>query len=215
MKKQLFSIKFLIHLIATYKTVFAVTFLVTFSLSFVGLYLVGAVPSEFVVLEKENGAEAKPRAEMPVREEPIRILVPKVGVDSVVENPMSADTATLDRALLKGAVRYPGSGLLGEGNVFIFGHSTSIRVVNNQAYKTFNNLKNLKTGDEILVRSADREYLYRVARVSLVSAEAAWVDFSSKKKRLTLSTCNTFGKKEERYVVEADFVKSYRVSSNT
>ena len=212
MRKQLFTIKFLIHLIATHKAVFVGTFLATFTTSFVGLYLLEAVPNEFVVLEEKTTVPTKSwQTQIQLRQEPVRIIIDKVGIDSTVLNPEKTDIKVLDQALLRGAVRYPGSGLLGEGNVFIFGHSTSLRVVNNQAYKTFNNLKNLTQGDEIRVRSHDREYLYRVVKVSLVSADTAWVDFTSKRKRLTISTCNTFGKKEERYVVEADFIKSYRI----
>src|SRR6185369_15932129 len=47
-------------------------------------------------------------------EEPTRIKIPAVGIDTAVINPSSTNTDTLDNALLSGAVHYPGSGLLGE-----------------------------------------------------------------------------------------------------
>ena len=140
-------------------------------------------------------------------ENPIRIVIDKIGVDSLISNPLSTNVATLDEYLLQGAVRYPGSGLLGVGNMFLFGHSTGIKVVNNLAYKTFNGLKDLKVGDIIKVYGSSRLYTYRVSSVTLVDDSKALVEFGSNKNMLTLSTCNTFGAKSERYVVEADYIQ--------
>lgn len=136
-------------------------------------------------------------------EQPIRIIIPKIGVDATVANPNTTNTATLDNYLTEGAVRYPGSGLIGFGNMFIFGHSTGLAVVRNQAYKTFNGLKNLQVGDIINVYSVTKIYEYRVATVRLAEASEVLVQFDSTRNMLTLSTCNTFGGKSERYVVEA------------
>jgi LPXTG-site transpeptidase (sortase) family protein len=139
---------------------------------------------------------------------PLRVIIDKVNIDTSISNPTSADISILNNALLKGAVRYPGSGTLGHGNMFIFGHSTGIRVVNNQAYKAFNNLKDVEIGDTIRIQSIDKEYNYKVTSVSMVDSEEAWVTFSQDKNMVTLSTCNVFGQKQDRYVVEAIFVKS-------
>jgi LPXTG-site transpeptidase (sortase) family protein len=141
-----------------------------------------------------------------IGENPTRIVIDKIGVDSLISNPLSTDVATLDEYLLQGAVRYPGSGLLGQGNMFLFGHSTGIKVVNNQAYKTFNGLKDLKAGDIIKVYGSSKFYTYSVATVTLVDDSQALVEFGNNKNMLTLSTCNTFGAKSERYVVEANYI---------
>jgi LPXTG-site transpeptidase (sortase) family protein len=63
-------------------------------------------------------------------------------------------------------------------------------------------------GDTILVYSDKHVYTYKVNGVKLANSDDVLVDFSVKKNMLTLSTCNTFGQKQERYVVEADFVGS-------
>ena len=140
-------------------------------------------------------------------EEPTHISIPVIGVDASVSNPSSTNAVILDDELTHGAVHYPGSGLLADGNVFIFGHSTNWVVVHNQAYKTFNGFKDLKEGDEIDVTgSASGIYEYKVKSVTLINDDQAWVDLSSTPKTLTLSTCNTFGEKQQRYVVKADFV---------
>jgi LPXTG-site transpeptidase (sortase) family protein len=139
---------------------------------------------------------------------PQRIVIRKIGVDSSVRNPTVATNAVLNDFLLKGAVRYPGSGTLGKGNIFLFGHSTGLALVNNQAYKTFNNLKNLNPEDEIVVQSENRDYVYKVTSTALVDSDKALVDFTTTKNMLTLSTCNVFGEKQERFIVQALFVKS-------
>lgn len=140
-------------------------------------------------------------------EYPTRIVIPKIGVNTPIENPSSSDLATLDDALLKGAVRYPGSALLGQdATMFLFGHQSGLPVVRNPAFKAFNDLQKLVVGDVIRVQSATAQYEYRVLSVELVVAEDALIPLSGGKKRLVLSTCNSFGDPGERYVVEAEFV---------
>lgn len=136
---------------------------------------------------------------------PVRVLIEKIGVDTVVVNPSSTNVDALNNELLKGAVRYPGSGTLGNGNMFIFGHSTSIKIVNNKAFKAFNNAKDLNIGDIIRVRSNSHEYTYKVTSVSLVESDKQFIDLKSDKNMLTIATCNVLGEKEERFVIEALF----------
>lgn len=144
---------------------------------------------------------------------PVRITIPVIGVNASILNPVSQNISVLDNALLYGAVRYPSSGTLESSrNIFIFGHSTGLPVVRNQNFKTFNNLKNLKYGDTISLFSNEKEYRYKVSAVRLTMADEAFVTLSNERK-LILSTCNTFGEKEERYLVEADFVRDYLIGS--
>lgn len=139
-------------------------------------------------------------------EEPTRLVISSIGVDTVVSNPKSSNAETLDAALTKSAVRYPGSGLPGIGNMFIFGHSTGFSVVQNQAYKVFNKIKNAKVGATIMVYSKSASYEYRVTSVRLVDKSKALVEFDTAKNMLTLSTCDSFGREQDRYVLEADLV---------
>jgi LPXTG-site transpeptidase (sortase) family protein len=186
----------------------SIFFLCVFAISFFALYLLGFVPNEMkeesvVTLPTNPTATttSKKQSEMP-----IRITIEKIGVDALVQNPTTTNVYALDDLLLHGAVRYPGSGLPGEGNMFFFGHSTGLTLVHNQAFKTFNNLRKLVAGDMISVYSDKHIYTYKVNNVKLAKSSDVLVDFSVKKNMLTLSTCNTFGQKEERYVVEADYV---------
>jgi LPXTG-site transpeptidase (sortase) family protein len=138
---------------------------------------------------------------------PVRIRIPSVGIDTPIQNPSSTDITVLDNALLKGAARYPGSALLGqESRMFIFGHQSGLPVVKNKAFKAFNNLQNVKAGDEIEVYSDTAIYRYRVASVEHVSVADAWVDLGENDRMLILSTCDSFGKKTDRNIVKAEFV---------
>ncbi len=139
-------------------------------------------------------------------EEPTRLVIPSISVDTVISNPKSTSYEILDAALTKSAVRYPGSGLPGIGNMFIFGHSTGFSVVQNQAYKVFNKLKNLKQGETITVYSKSAVYEYKVSSVKLVDKSKQLVEFDTVTNMLTLSTCDSFGREQDRYVVEASLV---------
>lgn len=139
--------------------------------------------------------------------EPEKIIIEKIGVSSPIVNPKTTDSRTLDAELKMGVVHYPGSGYLNENsNLFLFGHSTSLTNVRNKAYEAFNDLGKLNIGDVIKIYAKGEMYEYSVVSMSLAKADEALVTFSNDKKMLTLSTCNTFGKKEDRFVVTAVFV---------
>lgn len=140
---------------------------------------------------------------------PTKVEIPKIGVSSIINVPAGIDVSTLDNALTKGAVYYPGSGTLQGGNMFLFGHSTNWSVVNNDAYKTFNDLDKLSTGDEIVLTSGGEKYVYIVRTVKLSSEDDAVVQFASNSPMLTISTCDTFGRKQDRWVVEADLKTTF------
>ncbi len=142
-----------------------------------------------------------------ILEKPTKIKIAKIGVNSSINNPTKSDLDTLNNALDLGAVRYPGSGLLGENkNIFIFGHSTSL-ATEKEYYKTFNKLENLTKGDEIIVESLNNQYIYKVTSVKKTNTSEGAIRIDSSTQKLTISTCNTLGAEEDRFVVEADFVR--------
>ncbi|OGG58184.1 hypothetical protein A3C86_00805 [Candidatus Kaiserbacteria bacterium RIFCSPHIGHO2_02_FULL_49_16] len=146
---------------------------------------------------------------------PEHISAPSIGLDLIVQNPATRDIPTLDTALQNGPVRYIDSAKLGEkGNILIFAHSSHLPVVRNQMYKAFNRINELKVGDSITISGGSTslttggtDYIYSVTKVRLTDANEEIIDLSKTNgTRLTLSTCDTFGKKSARFVVEADFV---------
>jgi LPXTG-site transpeptidase (sortase) family protein len=140
-------------------------------------------------------------------ESPVRIEIPSLGLRTTVSNPTSSSIATLDAELIKGAVRYPGSGIPGEeGNVVIFGHSSHLPVVHNQAYRAFNDIQNLKAGDVIYVIGDAHAYVYAVESVEEATTESDAIPLKVEGAKLTLATCNNFGTKEDRFIVVANLV---------
>jgi len=140
---------------------------------------------------------------------PIRIVIERIGVDTPVLSPASTDIDVLDRALLSGAVLYPGSGEAGENaNMLIFGHSSYLPVVNNQAFKAFNELSKLSDGDIVHVYSESHTYSYRINDVWLARAEETVISFEASAPTLTLATCNTFGAKQERWIATAELLRT-------
>ena len=159
------------------------------------------------------GAQAAVRTSYP--ELPTSIAIPAIKLVATVANPDTTNVATLDNLLLKGAVRYPTSAKLGEtGNVVLFGHSSYLPIVGNQAYKTFNGIQKLVVGDVVTVSSSGTSYTYRVRSMTKESITgAAGIPLSVTGRVLTLSTCDSFGAKTDRFVVVADFVESHSISN--
>jgi LPXTG-site transpeptidase (sortase) family protein len=169
-----------------------------------------------VALAADQSDTTSIRTQLPIVVElPTKIEIPKINLSTIIANPTTTNTEVLDQNLLKGAVRYPTSAKLGEtGNVVLFGHSSYLPIVNNQAYKTFNGIQKLVAGDVITVYSFDTAYTYRVRSVAKESANNAGIPLSVTGRVLTLSTCDSFGAKTDRFVVVADFVDSYSVSTS-
>lgn len=135
---------------------------------------------------------------------PTKIVIPKIGVNSNIEHPTSQAVSVLDEYLRRGAVYYPGSGYIESGNIFLFGHSTNWAVVQNPAYKTFNDLDKLKEGDSVELYSGENKYTYKVTSVELKNSSDVLVNLSTTgSQTLTISTCDSFGAKQDRWVVEA------------
>ncbi|MDB5266153.1 MAG: Peptidase sortase-like protein [Parcubacteria group bacterium] len=151
-----------------------------------------------------SAVEAAPTPELPTK-----IEIPAIKLSVTVSNPTSTDAQVLDNALLTGAVRYPSSSELGEqGNVIIFGHSSYLPIVNNPAYKTFDGIQNLKTGDRITVTGSGHTYVYSVQSVQKENTATGAIPLTVSGSVLTLATCNSFETTSDRFVVTANLVES-------
>jgi LPXTG-site transpeptidase (sortase) family protein len=179
--------------------------------------IVQAVSVSPVTLSASPRIAANTRTPLPTLrvELPMRIAIPALKLAATIANPDTTNVTALDSLLLKGAVRYPTSAKLGEtGNVVLFGHSSYLPSVGNQAYKTFNGIQKLVAGDIIIVSSSGASYTYRVRSVAKESAnDNSAIPLLIAKKVLTLVTCDSFGAKSDRFVVVADFVESHSISN--
>ena len=199
--------------IAQHSGSYAMSFIAMFVCTFMFLASVDALPNsafaqtEVVQTEQETIVSN-------VSELPVRIVANDIDMDVRVSNPNSTDVDVLDQALLSGAARYPTSAKLGaNGTVLIFGHSSYLPIVHNQAYKAFDGIQNLKTGAIVSVYSETHEYRYKVVGVELADANQDVVELSTSGKHLTLVTCDSFSKKTNRFVVTLDFVGTYSLAN--
>lgn len=140
---------------------------------------------------------------------PTKLEIPAIGLSQNVSNPETTDVSKLDNALLAGPVRYPSSSNLGEsGNVIIFGHSSYLPIVHNQAFKAFDGIQKLKAGDLIEVTGQGHVYTYAVETVEKENAAVDVIPLSVQGSKLTLATCDSFGQKSDRFVVTATLVST-------
>ena len=138
---------------------------------------------------------------------PEQLIIPRLGTQLPVSNPTTRNIELLDEELKSAVVRYPDSATLGsDGNVLVFGHSSQLPVVRNKFFKAFNNIQKLDIGEEILARSGNDVYHYQVTRVYQASATDDRIPLTVPNHRLTLLTCDSFGSRSDRWVVEAEYL---------
>jgi LPXTG-site transpeptidase (sortase) family protein len=153
---------------------------------------------------------------VPVSAMPEKLLIPKLNREVEILNPKDDAVATLDAALLHGVARHPDSADFRKtGTMFIVGHSSYLPNVKNKAFQALNGIQKLEWGDKIHILSADTEYIYRVqsvyeAKASLASADIVWGT-----SRIILVTCNSFGTKDDRYVVEGYLIESNPIAQGS
>lgn len=198
---------------------FLAVFFIFMMIGYGVLFTIDFLP-EPVTTEKSDPVYEEPEAEVlepidgpaPSRLElgdpfPVSITIPDLNRTVTVLNPASRTVKDLDSALLRGVVRHPDSDdLKGPGNILILGHSSYLKNVFNKNFQAFNGIQNLTFGDTIRMKSKDTEYTYQVDRVYKAEASDVSVKTGGDKYKLTLVTCNTFGAKEDRFILEATLV---------
>lgn len=142
---------------------------------------------------------------------PRTLIIDALDKEVTINNPASTDINVLDNALLTGAAHYPGTANMQEdGTMLLFGHSSYLAVVHNKSFQAFNGIQKLEWGDTIRIRSGNYENIYRVDRVYEQKASAAEIEIThGDTQKLTLVTCNSFGTKDDRYIVEATLLSGY------
>jgi LPXTG-site transpeptidase (sortase) family protein len=200
-----------------------VFFLVTF-VSYGVLYAIDFIPEPIAEiknekeevkseLKNEEVTEVKETLPLTVIESlPKKIIFDTLDREVAILNPETRDVATLDKALLSGVVRHPDSAdFKNVGNIFILGHSSYLPNVINKNFQAFNGIQKLTWGDTIRLQSSDTEYTYRVDKVYKTMASEAVVGPTPGKAKLTLATCNSFGSKDDRFIVEASLIDSKKI----
>ena len=120
-----------------------------------------------------------------------RIEIPRIGLKAVILEGIAQRTLALSVGHI------PGTALPGRtGNVGLAGHRDTF----------FRVLRNVKTGDSIILRTLDGSYEYRVKSSEVVGPRETRVLADSAEPALTLVTCYPFyfvGPAPERFIVHA------------
>lgn len=183
------------------------------------LYLVDFLPekptSQVVEDQREIVEESPASVVAAVDPLPIKIIFDTLDNKEVtILNPETDSIAALDTALLSGVVRHPGSAdFKNTGTILILGHSSYLPVVRNKNFQAFNGIQKLVWGDTIRLHSNDTEYVYSVDRVYEAKASDAEIAIAKGVAKLTLATCDSFGSKDDRFVVEATLIDSHPLNS--
>jgi len=105
------------------------------------------------------------------------------------------------KALTRGVAQYKGTAKPGEGgNIFIFGHSSTLIGTGNYA-QVFASLNELKKGDEAIVTYRENDYRYVVSAKKVVASDDVSVLAPTKTEQLTLMTCWPIGSNAKRLIV--------------
>lgn len=133
------------------------------------------------------------------RKPPIgRLEIPSLDLAVMVLD--GTDEPTLNRAV----GRIAGTAMPGEiGNVGIAGHRDG----------WFRALRNVSPGEEIVLRTLDGRYRYRVEEIEIVDPGDTSVLEPTRAARLTLVTCYPFywmGNAPQRYIVKAELIDAVR-----
>ena len=193
---------------AAFLVVTATSYGVLYAFDFYPEYNGNAVATSTPVVAKKPAEPSTKPTTTPATQStdiyPVKITIEALDRSVVVLNPEKSDNATLDNALLSGAIRYPGSATFSKpGTMVLLGHSSYLPTVHNKNFQAFNGIQKLEWGDIIRVETKGTEYIYRVQRVHEAKASTAEVDLQWENYELTLVTCNSFGSKEDRFIVEA------------
>lgn len=165
-----------------------------------------AAPVIFNPLVTANGTPI-----VPINSE-FSLIVPKVGINAAVipaVNPTKPGEymEALEKGVAHSSLSYfPDE----DGTVYLFSHSTNYDWFVNDLNAVFYLLKNLETGDPIVVIYNSRRYTYRLTDKQVVpSTSVSYLVPQVGRKRLILQTCWPPGSTEERLLIFADLVEEY------
>jgi sortase A len=122
------------------------------------------------------------------------LFIPKLSVSIPIYQGVT------EQQLRKGIGHYPKSALPGEPrNMVLSGHRDTV----------FRRLGEIGIGDELMVKTTSKQFIYRVTKVRIVDQQDRTVLVEKPRPTLTVTTCypfHFFGKAKQRYVLIARLV---------
>jgi LPXTG-site transpeptidase (sortase) family protein len=179
---------------------------------FVGFVFIGLIYAPVFKEEvryQTSLLQSGPKKEIVPQSTEFGLVIPKIGVNAEVFANVDADNPKEYLPLLtKGVAHAKGSVLPGgEGNVFIFAHSSDTPTNITRYNAVFYLLSKLEPEDEIIIYFSERKYLYKVIEKKTIPPEVLDSTLRSLKgKTLTLQTCTPPGTTINRLLVIAEEV---------
>lgn len=141
------------------------------------------------------------------------VYIPKIKVKAEIVFPDTVNSKELLSWLEKGVIHYPdsaefGSVSSGSGVSIILGHSSAYPWYRGSYGSVFALLEKLEAGDEVMVVSSGKKYLYRVSGSKVVVPKDFKVENPDGKPHLWLMSCWPVRSNKLRMVVAADLIKT-------
>ncbi|MEW5805276.1 MAG: sortase [Patescibacteria group bacterium] len=137
------------------------------------------------------------------------VFIPKINVKAEIVFPDTTDNKELLSWLEKGVIHYPDSAGFGEKGVgILLGHSSAYPWYRGDYGSVFALLEKLEPGDEVVVVSQGKKYLYRVSGSKVVVPKDFRVENPDNGSHLWLMSCWPVRTNKLRIVVATDLVKT-------
>lgn len=137
------------------------------------------------------------------------LVVPKIGINAkVIPAVDPTNPGEYEKALIEGVAHASTSYFPDQnGTVYLFSHSTSYDWFVKDLNAVFYLVKNLDTGDLIVILYKGHEYTYKITEKKVVSPEAvAYLEPHAGARTLILQTCWPPGSTTERLLIFADLI---------
>ncbi len=138
------------------------------------------------------------------------LIIPKIGVNAPVVADVDPGNPQKYDEVLQHAVAHAATSFLPDqnGTVYLFSHSTNYDWFAKDLNAVFYLLKNLDTGDTIVLYYQGKQYTYRLTTKKVVaSSEVSYLLGQPGKKSLILQTCWPPGSTVERLLLFADLIE--------
>lgn len=137
------------------------------------------------------------------------VYIPKIKIKAPIVSPDTNDPKKLLKWLEKGVIHYPDSEKFGENGVAILlGHSSAYPWYRGNYGSVFALLEKLQAGDEVIVVSNGKKYLYRVSGSKVVVPKDFKVENPDGKSHLWLMSCWPVKTNKLRIVVATDLIST-------
>ena len=156
-------------------------------------------------LNREVNNDSADRVAAANTEQPIRIIIPEIGVNAPLVYPTETKEEVFQKFLENGVAHFPGTALPGEvGNAYYFGHSSDYSYKNGNYKEVFSRLPRLNIGDSIYFEYSNSSKIeYKIIQAKIVKPTDLSVlsQETQNEKLLTLQTSYPIGFSYERYLV--------------